>query len=274
MKPVLGLLDSTENSATTALPEPRFIIQPEPWVKVFLRNFADVFGRHPAPEISFAQGVFWPDVFVKSGLPWSRFLESAFFHFAALALVWGAARFWPQPRLLDRPALSKDEIISYSPSEYLPPLDTGDQHVYQQEKGEPEYAPQPIISVPPETDNRTQTIVTPPDIKLTQDVLLPNIVAWTQIPGPVPLAAQPAADMRLPNSTIPVVAPPPEVADARTQARSSLQPSIVAPPPAVYSANTRSLGDINIGHSDVIAPAPRLPVPEQRAFTGGSAALP
>jgi TonB family protein len=296
MKPALGFPGSAVDSMNTTVPDPKFLVQLDPWLKVFLRNFADLFRRKGALGISSSEGIFWPDVFVGSGLPWSKFLQSAFVHVAAIALVWGAARYWPQPRLLDRLTLSKDEVISYSPSEYLPPLDTGDPQARQPEKGEPEYAPQPIISVPPEADNPTQTIVTPPDVKLLRDVPLPNIVSWTQMPGPVPRTARSAAEMRLPNSTIPIVAPPPDVTNAMSQTRSSLQPAAVAPPPDLYVANARSLrgpqeavvapapsvdlsvarklGDMNIGHSDVIAPAPHLPLAEQRAFSrGGTATL-
>jgi TonB family protein len=295
MKPASRFSDSALDPADTTLPELRLLVQLEPWAEGFLLNFVDLFRRKTALELSSAPGAFWPDVFVRSGLPWSKFLQSSICHVAAIALLWGAARLWPQPLLLDRPAFSKDDVISYSPSEYLPPLDTGDQQIQQQEKGEPEYAPQPIISVPPEADNRTQTIVTPPDVKLNRDVPLPNIVAWTQLPGPVPLAQRSVAEMRLPTSKADVVAPPSRVADAMLQSRASLQQSVVAPPPEFNSANARSvqgpqeavvapsptvdmgaarkLGDINIGHADVVAPAPRLPMAEQRAMSRGDAAL-
>jgi TonB family protein len=282
MKTAQGLSASTVDSTSTTVPDPKFLVQLDPWLKIFFRNFADLFRRKGELEISSSEGIFWPDVFVGSGLPWSKFLQSTFVHVAAVALVWGAARFWPQARLLDQPALSKDEVISYSPSEYLPPLDTGDQQARQPENGEPEYAPQPIISVPPKADNRTQTVVTPPDVNLPRDVPLPNVVSWTQLPGPVPLAARSTGEMRLPSSTIPIVAPPPDVAAAMLQTESSLQPTVVAPPPNVDLSVARKLGDISIGHSDVIAPSPRLPLAEQRAFSrggtttlaGGSAGVP
>jgi len=52
-------------------------------------------------------------------------------------------------------------------------------------KGAPKLAKQEILSVPPEPDNNHQTIITPPKVKLTHDVPLPNIVAWTPVPrGP------------------------------------------------------------------------------------------
>ena len=170
------------------------------------------------------------------------------------------------------------------------PLDTGQGQVEPQ-KGQPEFSRQAILSVPPEPDNQSQTIVVPPDIKLAQDVPLPNVVSWPQTLQSVPISAT------SPGSTLPifptsVVAPPPEVnpssarrtlaglseniiapaPDASGIANSreirAPQAAVVAPAPAVDSANTRQYGDINIGHSEVVAPAPALPVSEQRAATG------
>ncbi len=295
MKPASDVPDSSTDAASTTLPEVRFLVQLEPWGRQFLRNIRDLFSSPGEVEISSAPAEFWTDVFVASGLPWWKFGQSTIYHITVIALLWGAVQLWPQPRILNQPVLTKDEVISYSPSEYLPPLDTGDRQIQQEEKGEPEYAPQPIISVPPEADNRTQTIVTPPDIKLSHDVPLPNVVSWTQMPGPVPLAARAVAEMNLPASPMSVVAPPPDVARAMQHQGPSLQQAVVAPPPALQELNTRGLqspqgavvapppnvdvtaarkfGDINIGHSDVIAPSPRLPMAEQRAVPRGAPAL-
>ncbi len=173
--------DSSTDVAATTVPEVRFLVQLEPWRRQFLRNIRDLFSSPGEVEISSAPAEFWTDVFVASGLPWWKFGQSTIYHITVIALLWGAVQLWPQPRILNQPVLTRDEVISYSPSEYLPPLDTGDRQIQQEEKGEPEYAPQPIISVPPEADNRTQTIVTPPDIKLSHDVPLPNVVSWTQM---------------------------------------------------------------------------------------------
>src|SRR5207244_7625427 len=92
--------------------------------------------------------------------------------------------------------------------------ETGDRKSHPQQNGQPHYPPEPILSVPPEADNHTQTIITPPDVKLNHDVPLPNVVSWPQMPGPVPLAARAVAEMNLPASPISVVAPPPDVARA------------------------------------------------------------
>jgi TonB family protein len=298
MKPASLLLESKSESGLEAGSVPALLVDLEPWHTVFFRNLADLFRpRQRTPFlISSRPGSFWPDVFVTSRLPWNRFAQSAICHIAAIVALWGSVRFWPQPpQVLDRPVFNRADVIYYARSEYLPPLDTGGQRRPLPRKGEPEHSPQPIISVPAEADNRTQTIVTPSDIKLNHDVPLPNIVAWSQNTAQpaVPLASTAAAaNMRLPSLPVTAVAPAPETMPAsrqrtpmlsqtavapapelKTESSRSLQgpqAAIVQPPPSVDAASQRSLGDINIGHSQVVAPAPELPVAEQYAAPGRS----
>jgi hypothetical protein len=68
--------------------------------------------------------------------------------------------------------------------------------------------------------------------------------------------------------SIDVVAPAPDasVADTRRTLRGP-QAAVVEPPPAINAASVRKLGDISIGHSEVIAPAPRLAVEAQRTLS-------
>jgi TonB family protein len=295
MKPASALLESTSESELEARSAPAFLVDLEPWYMVFFRNLADLFRpRKQTPFlISSRPGSFWPDVFVTSRLPWSRFAQSAVCHAAVIVVLWGSVRFWPQtPQVLDRPVFTRADVIYYAPSEYLPPLDTGGLRRPLPRKGEPEHAAQPIISVPAEADNQTQTIVTPSDIKLNHDVPMPNVVAWPQKAQPaVPLASTAgAANLRLPALPVTAVAPAPEAMPANRQQTPMLTQSIVAPapelntessrtlrgpqasvvqpPPSVDAASQRSLGDINIGHSAVVAPAPELPVAEQYAAAG------
>ena len=88
--------------------------------------------------------------------------------------------------LLDRPTFDQSSVITYTPDEYLPPLDTGVSKALKKQKADPIYAKQPILSVPREADNSSQTIVVPPDLKLNHDVALPNIVATSTIVPAVP----------------------------------------------------------------------------------------
>src|SRR5208283_6166142 len=118
----------------------------------------------------------WRDVFVQQKLPWGRFLQSALLHAAAVALIWTLSLSWiRQQRVLVHAAFDPSSLVTYTPEEYLPPLDTGASEGAKEQEGDPAYAKQPIISVPLEADNRSQTIVVPPDLKLDRDVALPNI---------------------------------------------------------------------------------------------------
>src|SRR5207248_5681018 len=65
-----------------------------------------------------------------------------------------------------------------------------------------------------------------------------------------------------------VVAPPPD-ASALASRRGLGAPgvAVVEPPPSVQGA-LRKFGDVNIGHTEVVAPAPQLPMHEQRAGVG------
>jgi len=262
-----------------AQPEPvlRLLVELPSRPRVFFGNLRDVVlpRRFPLLELQSAPAPFWPDVFVPRRLPWKRFIESVAYHAIAIALLIGVTRFFAlQPRVVAKPIFDHSQVIYYQPSEYLPPLDTRSEQS-QLRKPDPEFARQPIISLPPEADNRSQTLVAPPDVKLKRDVDMPNIVAWSDaaekprlaIP-PVPLT--PAAEITriAPALQSSVVAPPPEIRAANASAMQSPQLAVVAPPPSVENALTRPIGDLNIGRSSVIAPAPQLPVAEQRTRYG------
>jgi TonB family protein len=280
-------------------PAPRLLVELPSWPRAFLGNLGEVFYRRRLPQLELhsAPAPFWPDVFVKRGLPWRRFFESAAYHAVALALLLSLSRFLAlQPQPVPPATFSHAQVIYYQPEEYLPPLDTRDSQPAPKQKAHPEFAPQPIISVPPEADNHSQTIVTPPPIKLKRDIPLPNIVAWTNHPelpiAPAPLvkastitrlnpqlenpvvAPPPDAERNrqrdLPAMQSSVVAPPPDVRAATSAAFQAPQPAVIEPPPSADAASPRSLGDLNIAHSSVIAPAPQLSVTEQRAIPGGA----
>ena len=270
---------------------PKFLIDIDPWHKTFYRSLRDLVSwRKETPlRVVSRPGTFWDDVFVASPLPWRRLAESGVGHAAVIAMVLGASVVWPQETRVVAPAVfHSSDVVYYSAPEYLQQLNTGGVKTRVPQKADPAYAPQPIISVPPEPDNRRQTIVVPPKLKLDHDVPLPNVVAWGPAKPAVPLAAtNRATDLRLPEMTTAVVAPPAEVknrlnaapmltetvvapaADV-SSARSNRnvhmpEPAVVEPPPSVETASIRKVGDINIGHAQVVAPAPQLPVGEQRA---------
>ena len=315
MNSLLGLENATVRLDCLPIPSrhgpPKLVVELEPWGRAFLHNLADTFWRREAPLVTTsAPAPFWPDVFVSRRLPWGAFAESLVYHAVITAVVWGLTSLTVRhPQIAQPRAFDPADVIYYSPSEYLPPLDTGHSAHPEPLKGKPELAKQPILSVPPEADNRHQTIVTPPDVKLTHDVQTPNIVSWGNHTVPVPLAAterRPVPPPALPTQivapvpevqraernltslstavvapppdanpgktravasiSVDVVAPVPEINAARRQTMSGGQPSVVEPPPTVNAASVHKLGDINIGYSEVVAPAPELAVSAQRAL--------
>ena len=250
------------------VPAPTLLVRLEPWPRTFFRNLRDLIWPRRQPYLVLSQpGHFWPDVFVSERLPWTGFMESALYHAVMVAGLWGFSYLWAsRPQVMVQPTFSHADVIYYPASEYLPPLNTGGAHQRRTPKGEPEYAPQPIISVPREADNRSQTIVTPPDIKLKHDVPLPNIVAWSQTPSaPLSATARSVSELKMPTLPSPVIAPSPEVTATTAHAIPSLEASVVAPPPTLESVTKRRIGDITIAHQEVVQPAPQLPLPEQRA---------
>ncbi|HXY47814.1 MAG TPA: TonB family protein [Terriglobales bacterium] len=273
--------------------EPKLLLELEPWGRTFLRNLQDaiLFRRPPRVPVGSQSGEFWPDVFVRRPWPWASFFKSGLGHGLALAalLILGRVRA-PRPQSAPGPRFDRSQVIYYTRSEYLPPLDTG-QVVAKKatdrngptRKGEPEFAKQPILSVPPEADNHDQTIVTPPHIELKQSVPIPNMVAWGDDRVPMDLSGGAGPPLAPPDQ---VVGPPPEVAREERQVsslaeavvappprasavgeRRSLpapQLAVVVPPPAVDADASRPLGTVNLSAA-VVAPAPKLAANAGRA---------
>jgi TonB family protein len=291
MAAVVGISKSAVPSSPRNIPKLQLIVQLEPAHRVFFSNLREFFRRESRLSSAPVSAQFWPDVFVVSRLPWAGFLESALWHAVMLAALWVFSQVWlARPQLIRKNTFSRSEVLYYSPSEYLPSIDTGRAATHMPQEGSPEFAKQPIISIAPESDNRTQTIVTPPDVKLAHEVAVPNIVAWNQatpsaplsastpsrrldVPEITPVAPAPelnqAASRRIAAPANAVVAPAPELTGVATRSLASPQVSVVAPPPAIPS-QLRNFGDINIGPS-VVAPSPQLPMPEQR--TSAAAAV-
>jgi len=272
------VLEETESQT----PELRLLIAPAPGSRVFVENLRDLFrsGEAAPLHLHSAPADFWPDVFVERSLPWRRFFESGGYHILALVVIWAASRFLAlQPHALPQPTFTHADVVYYTPTEYLPPLDTRRRPASTRtQKADPELSTQPIISVPREADNRSQTIVTAPDIQLQRDVALPNTVAWSDKPrmpiAPAPVVLASEISRLAPRMERSVIAPPPDVRDNSQKHMQAPQPAVIAPPPALEAASNRRLGQLNVGRSTVIAPAPQLSLDEQRAMPAGrSAAL-
>ncbi len=216
----------------------------------------------------------WDDVFVSRRMPLRPFIQSTGAHVLALALLLGASRLnWGTHQIAPQPA--SNQVVRYEPTEYLPHLDTRTARAHRQEAPDPAYSRQPIISLPREADNHSQTVVTPAEVKLARPQALPNVLNWpTKARMPVMPAPTLAAEIerlnRNPQLENSVVAPPPDVVRSEARRQEAPQQSVIAPPPTTLESRTRNLGDITIGHSAVIAPAPQLAMAERRSYSGGA----
>jgi TonB family protein len=245
---------------------------------VFLENLRDLlrFRGSPKPSAT-AQAEFWPDVFVDRPVAWRSMASSALYHLFGIVVIYGMSVTWAQRAPLPtRSPFDNSKITYYSVSEYLPEIDTGRvaAPAVKARKGEPKYAKQRIISLPPAPDNFRQTIVTPSHIKLPNAVPLPNLVAWTPVPSPVPEAAlaQTPSQLKLPAMTPDVIAPPPAIESARSRNRLANVPEpAVIEPPVSSSAAARPLGAMNVARMDPTVAAPTLPVAAQHAVTANPA---
>src|SRR3989442_426900 len=271
MKQGSGLVEPVVDRTVNVPPEPRFVVDLEPWAEVFFRNLGDSF-RAPEPglKLSSPPAAFWEDVFVAPHLPWRRFLESAIYHVAIIAALSGATQFWPQPQIKDHSSFNRQDVIYYSASEYLPPLNTGRARLSPPERGVPEHAPQAIISVPSEPDNRRQTIVVPPGLRLEREVAMPNIVAWPQNQPTVPLAATAtsASEVRLA-----ALAPSVEATGTTNGGRLialGIHPSTPTAPLAVPPGNRTGIFAATPQGKSGAAGTPDIPASNDRASSTGT----
>jgi len=269
-----------------------FLIEPEPWLRIFLRNLGDLLRPTPPKVWLTSQpGEYWSDALVDRPVPWTAIRRSSLLHLLAVVAVYGLTIVWVnQPRFakVDIPGNTLDH---YEISQYLPPVKSShpkSETVRRRpQKADPELAPQEIVAIDPGHKSTLQTIVNPAKPQLlTQDTPLPNVVAWTSIPSPAPVARN--HPLVFPFAPPQAVPPPPETAKRNLTSLlvPDVQPDIVAPalppvnrnlaalnvpvqpsaavPPAPSSIQ-RNLGDVNLAYNTPAVESPKLPVPEQQA---------
>jgi TonB family protein len=214
------------------------------------------------------------DVFVHRPLPWGRFLESGLLHGVAVALLWTISLSWiRQQKMLDNARFDRSSLVTYTPAEYLPPLDTRPSQAPKRQVRVPAYSRQSVLSVPREADNRSQTIVAAPDLELKHDVTLPNMVATGAIAPAVPLDAVRTPFMRLVAPETQVVAPAPEVQFARDRVvRSAMKSDVIAPPPEVAQSAKVNTG-LGAGSIEPVGPPPSVATPGGSPAAGRLIAL-
>ncbi|HZD33087.1 MAG TPA: energy transducer TonB [Candidatus Angelobacter sp.] len=269
-------------------------VEPEPWSRVFWENLTDlVQQREPAPIETTSQPIPVPeDKWIAVGLGPRHYLESYGYHIALVLLIYVASTsgWLGRPVKLDSP-FANTTVDHYALSEYLPPINTGPRGEAKPRKGAPKLAKQEILSVPPNPDNNHQTIVAPPNLKLNHDVALPNIVAWTNIPGqPIAASQRQLSQLKLPQFAPQVVEPTADVSKLKSRNKAAAldqqtvvepkadisqlkpklampalaQPSVVEPPLSPDQLKLKR-GEINMAQMTPNVDAPKLPVEPQRS---------
>ncbi len=247
------------------VPAPRLLVPWPRWDEVFLDNLADLLlGSGPPARISARPAEFWPDVFVAAGLPWRNLLRSALYHLFFVVALWGFSVTWLQrPQVATRSPFENSKLTYYSVSEYLPEINTGETEPPRERHGQPAYAKQKILSLPPAHDNSRQTLITPSNIKLPREAPLPNLVAWTPIPTPIPEAALNHARLTAPPvPAVSPVAPPPDPMQASERLHALPAPEVVEPAANPDSVRAR----VRLPH--VPGPAVVGPPPSVETATG------
>lgn len=262
MKSKAPVLKTAERKGQRVTPALHLQVELEPRYHAFLHNLSDLIWprRQPTLHLSSRPGEFWPDIFIGSPLPWRGFLQSCGAHLTVLGCALLLAHFMPRRTIIAKTFSPREDVIYYSPAEYLQPIDTGTRPAPSPAKGDPEYSRQAVISVPSGSDNRRQMVVTPPDVKSKHDLNLPNIVAWNPVMPAVPSAAL----AQLPNARTltlapHVIAPPPEITANTVRNVSPLQPQVVQPSPGLDNLKIEaSLHQLRAPQGTIIAPAPEL----------------
>lgn len=297
----------SEANATPSTPAPvpesslTFLVEPEPWLRIFVRNLGDLFRPDP-PQVWLcsAPGEYWPDALVNRPVAWAALRQSVFAHILGLLGVYGLTLVWlNQPQVLPEELPRSHPVANYQLSEYLPPVAKAEKKPEPPrrrvaQKADPEFAPQEIVSVNVGHNSTRQTIVNPVTPKLlNQDIPLPNIVARAQIPA-APIVASHRTNAPLPLDLPPVVPPVEQPAQRSLHALTFPVPQPVVPPaeapvnrnlaalnlpmqsqaavPPVTSTAQRKMADINLAVDAPAVEAPKLPVVDQQAASGQQAA--
>lgn len=238
-----------------------FVIEPEPWLRIFARNGADLFRPAPPPVwVSSRPGQYWADALVHRPVAWRAARQSFLGHVLVIVAVYALNLAWlNQPQVLPQTPPNQP-VLHYELSEYLPAVNPHKAkpeppRLPQPQKADPEYAPQEIVVTNENHISTRQTIVQPSTLVLKQDTPLPNLIASTQVPGApvamnhpmqvlpvnVPQIAEPAQPV-VPSRLRPLLFPP------------AMQPEVAAP--AGTTANHRAIPALPMESTVVVPPAP------------------
>ncbi|MGH9633678.1 MAG: hypothetical protein ACRD72_02460, partial [Candidatus Angelobacter sp.] len=246
------------SASTAAL---RFVLEPEPWLRIFTRNIGDLLRKGPPPVwVSAAPGEYWPDALVHRPVAWKAARRSFLGHALVIAAIYALNLAWlNQPQVLPQ-APPNQALVHYEISEYLPPVNTPKAKPEpprraRPQKADPEFAPQEIVVTNENHISTRQTIIQPSQLVVKQDTPLPNLIASTGIPG-APVA------MHHPLQVLPVNVPP--VAEpAQPVVQSRLRPLLFPPAaqpevaaPAEAPASHRAMPSLPLESVVVVPPSP------------------
>jgi TonB family protein len=239
----------------------RLLIEPEPWLRLFLRNIGDLFRAEPAPVwVTSRPGEYWEDALVHRPVAWRSVRQSFLGHTLAVLIIYALNLAWlNQPQVLPE-APPNQSVLHYELSEYLPAVNPRKTRPEpprrpRPQKADPEYAPQEIVVVNEKHSSIKQTIVQPSPVFLKQDVPLPNLVASTPAPG-APMAMNHPLQV-LPVNTPQIAPPAPQVVESKLRPLMfppAIQPEVAAPAGATTSR--RSIQALPLEGAVVVPPAP------------------
>ncbi|HEY2391366.1 MAG TPA: TonB family protein [Candidatus Angelobacter sp.] len=237
------------------------LIEPEPWLRIFLRNIADLFRPTPPPAwITSRPGQYWADALVNRPVSWRTLRQSILAHILLFLTVYALHLLWlTQPQVL--PEMPQTQAaLHYELSEYLPAVNIKRPEPPKRRRAQvadPEYASQEIVVLNEKHSSTRQTIVQPSPLFLKQDIPLPNLVASTAVPG-APVAMNHPLPVLPVN--VPQVAPP-----AQPVAQGSLRPLNFPPAarpevaaPAGTAASRRAIQSLPLESAIVVPPAPDM----------------
>ncbi len=257
-------------SSFKALPTPNLLLKLEPAYRVFLGNLIDTLHPPQLPPLKMTSlpSRFWPDVFVPSQLPWRRFAQSMLLHVIMVVALGGVLKFgFSQPQLRhSQLRINKSDVIYYLPSDYLPSFkrDTGPPRSRLTQR--PGLVKQPVISVSRESGSHTSTSVTPPNIKLKEELRLARIMTWNSVLPAVPFMATMGSQRNMPALSASVIAPPADISEVSPSRHlTPATPVVVEPAPSVHQS-MHQIANISIGHLQVVGPAPEMPLHQQVSF--------
>src|SRR5580765_6086113 len=179
---------ASDGTVPTPVSGLQFVIEPEPCLRIFTRNIADLFRPAPPPVwVSSRPGQYWADALVHRPVAWKAARQSFLGHVLVIVVIYALNLAWlNQPQVLPE-APPNHTALHYELSEYLPAVNPRKAKPEpprraRPQKADPEYAPQEIVVTNENHVSTRQTIVQPSPVFLKQDVPLPNLIASTPIP--------------------------------------------------------------------------------------------